>query len=113
MPGPKRKWTDEDLVRAVKSSVTVAGVRRMLKESGSSSGERVILRHIKRLDLDVSHFKGQGWNRGNRMTQDEYAAKIAIILIKGIIPRRGLLPQLIRAGLKNHRCEQCGITEWQ
>jgi 5-methylcytosine-specific restriction endonuclease McrA len=54
----------------------------------TSSKPRTLVLRIKRLDLDTSHFLGQGW-------------------------RKGLKERLIREGLKQRKCEMCGRAGWR
>lgn len=58
----KRKWTDEQFIKAVESSLSYAEVLRKigLKEAGSNYD--TVKRKISELNLDTSHMTGQAWN---------------------------------------------------
>jgi hypothetical protein len=56
---PTRKWTDEELIEAVKTSYSIAQVLRKLKLDVSGANYRLIPMTIKSLNLDTSHFLGR------------------------------------------------------
>ena len=57
---------------------------------------------IDDLDLDISHFTGQGWNKDNfDYSRFRYGNKIK---------SRNALQAII--ALRGHKCENCGSTEW-
>lgn len=70
-------------------------------ESGSAIA--TIKSMIQELNLDVSHFTGQGWNKNNfDYSRFQYGKKI----------RGATMIQALTA-LRGWRCENCGLTEWQ
>ena len=103
------KYTKQQLIEAVKSSTSVRQVlgKLGLKEAGgnySSTKNR-----INQLSLDTSHFTGQGHNKGKKTGPKrplEY-----YLTDKPCLSHR-LKQRLIKEGYKDHRCEICGITEW-
>ena len=55
-----RTWSDEQLVGAVAASTSWRGVLRELGTSPTSAGAvRIVKRHVARLALDTSHFRGK------------------------------------------------------
>ena len=76
---------------------------------------------MRELGLDVSHFRGPGWARGE--TKDTHAslARIArvrslpddqVFILGSLITGKGLLNRLLRLGW-SYVCSACGIAEWQ
>lgn len=59
-----RNYTIEQLQEAVKDSFSVAEVCRKIGIKGLGGNIRTIKQKIAQLDLDVSHFTGQLWNKG-------------------------------------------------
>jgi hypothetical protein len=56
----RRTWNDDQLRRAVESSVSWRAVARVLGLKSESAGViRTVKRHAARLELDTSHFTGQ------------------------------------------------------
>lgn len=106
-----RKWTDDQLVAAVAASVSMAEVHRRLGLKVAGGTQSSLFRHARRLGLDVSHFKGQGWGRGQYKRPEEVRSSLVPLLRKGT-QITGLRDRLIAAGLKKAKCEECGITEW-
>ena len=101
-----KKWerfTRQEIEQFVKESSSYAQLSIKCgysKESGNSTPS--IKKMIEDLDLDVSHFKGQGWNKNNfDYSRFQYGKKIkSSQALQAIVALRG------------HKCEQCGLTEW-
>ena len=60
MANIKNSFTDQQLIDAVKESFSKAEVMRKLNLIASGGNYSTIDRNIKRLNLDTSHFTGQG-----------------------------------------------------
>jgi hypothetical protein len=58
------RFTDEDLIAAVRSSFSIARVLMALGLSPTGANYRAMHAHFSRLALDTSHFTGQGHLRG-------------------------------------------------
>lgn len=112
---PLRSWTDDDLREAVKSSVSVAAVQRQLGYEPSGGMHRCIVGHIRRLGLDTRHFTGQAWARGTRGRCGYKPRSLAEILVRDSTYTNSgnLRKRLIASGLKEPRCERCGLDRWQ
>lgn len=112
--GQRRQWSDDDLCAAVLASQSRAEVQRRLGYQPSGGIHRWINAHIQRLGLDTSHFTGQSWMRGQRRTRAEVRRSLDSVLVRGSIHgSSGLRDRLIRAGLKQQRCEICGLDTWR
>jgi hypothetical protein len=63
----QRRYSDDDLTAAVRSSRSWRGVMRELGLSATSAGaQRSVRRHVARLGLDATHFTGQRrWTDGD------------------------------------------------
>ncbi len=107
-----RTWTDAQLTDAVAASSSMAEVHRRLGLKVAGGTQSALFRHAQRLGLDVSHFKGQGWSRGQYKRPDEVAASLMPLLRKGC-KVWDLRDRLIASGLKEARCEECGLVEWR
>jgi 5-methylcytosine-specific restriction endonuclease McrA len=94
-----RNYTDEDIIRFAKEVKSIAGLLRKLNLKVVGGNYANIKRNLQRLDIDTSHWTGQGWNK-DAQTKDwqDYT--------KGAY----LKPHLIK--LKGHKCERCNNTEW-
>ena len=109
----RRKWTDEQLIQAVKDSRSVAQVIEKLGLKPAGGNYKTINTKIAELGLDVSHFKGQGWNTGEDYKPIKEAIPLEKILVKDSnYQSYKLAKRLLKEGLKEHKCEKCGNTEW-
>lgn len=110
-----RAWSDDDLRDAVEQSVSIAGVLRRLGYEPSGGMHRFISGHIRRLELDTSHFTGQSWAKGRRLSTGFTARPLVEILVANstYTSSGGLRRRLIREGLKEARCEICGLDTWR
>jgi 5-methylcytosine-specific restriction endonuclease McrA len=111
----RRKYTEDLLIKAVAVSVSYAGTLKFLglKPAGANYGN--VKRHILELQLDISHWKGQGWNKGQTFGPRRAISEYLIdntLRIRPHINSNSLRKRLIREGLKEAKCECCGITEW-
>ena len=110
--GGEVRWTDDDLRVAVRESTTMSGVLRSLGYRPSGGTHRYFVGHIRRLQVDTTHFKGQGWAKGSRR-EVTTVLPLEQLLVKGSL-RSGasIRKRLVAAGLKEDRCEDCGRTDW-
>lgn len=93
-----RRYTDADVTSAVKQSKSIAGVCRQIGLVPIGGNYKTIGKTINRLDLDVKHFTGQGWNIGNYKPVSSHKSREH--LKAGLVRDRG------------HKCEGCGLTKW-
>ena len=110
----KRKWTDQDFVEAVQTSLSYAQVLEKLHLRVAGSNYETVKRKISELHLDVSHMTGKAWNQGVRYTPLRQAQPLSEILVEHstFMNANHLRERLLREGVKQHKCERCGNTEW-
>ncbi len=107
----RRKWTEIDLVEAARDSRSIRQVlgKLKLREAGGNYSQIQKFLHI--YNINTSHFKGRGWNKGSKIP---FQAKISLenILQKGsTFQSFKLKARLFRDGLKKRQCELCGWKE--
>ncbi|MHA6629655.1 HNH endonuclease signature motif containing protein [Pseudonocardia sichuanensis] len=112
-PRTARRFRDEDLIAAVKLEQTVHGVLRRLGFSTTGGMFRYVVAHIRRLDLDTSHFRGRAWARGMRRPYTRITPLEELLVAGSTKTSSTLRKRLIAAGIKPAHCEQCGLSEWQ
>jgi hypothetical protein len=99
------------VAEAVAASSSFAGACRYLGLDETRHRRR-LMRAVEAFGLDVSHFSGQGWRKGSR-TPVIRARPLAEILCAGRISNSSdVRRRLLAEGLKEHRCEGCGLREW-
>lgn len=110
-----RAWTDADLTAAVAAGRSVHDVLRRLGYTPNGGVFRSITAHIRRLELDTSHFGGgQAWARGRRFP-GRNSRPLEELLVVGSTSGSGssLRRRLIKDGVKPDHCEECGLREWR
>jgi hypothetical protein len=106
------KYTKEELQTAVRASYSIAQVCRMLHIKAAGGNYTTLKQKFEDWDVDTSHFRGQGWNIGLKFKPNP-KMPLAQILVNGsrYQPYK-LKRRILAAGLKVHKCESCGFTEW-
>ena len=67
---------------------------------------------LDQYNIDISHFRGQGWNTGLNFRPTK-PKEIQEILVKGsTFQSYKLKLRLFQDNLKEKKCERCGNTEW-
>ena len=110
----KRRWTDIQFIDAVKNSISYAQVISKLGLKPAGSNYDTVKRKIKELNLDCSHMIGQGWNCGEKYKAIKQVRPLTEVLVEHStwVNTNSLRKRLIKEGLKEYKCECCGITEW-
>ncbi len=94
-----RKYTDEDLIRCAIEVKSLAGLLRKLNLIPAGGSYANIKRLLQKLNVDCSHWTGQGWSKDKQKKDWADYTKVA-----------RLKPHLIK--LRGHTCERCGIVQW-
>jgi hypothetical protein len=113
--GARRTWTDEDLADAVRLSRSYAEVVTKLGLNQGGGTHQHIELHMRRLGLQFDHRDSHAWMRDPGANTGGRPMPLADILIcdSSYTSSGRLRGRLIRAGLKEARCEACGLTEWR
>ena len=108
----KRTYTNQELAAATAAATSIRQVLVQLGLAPAGGNYSSIRRRIAELQLDNSHFRGQGWRKGldrpvvQARTLDE-------VLRKGVVVQSFKLKRrLLSEGLKAHLCESCGLSDW-
>ena len=113
----KRKClsTDEEFRQAVAGRLSVRQVLSAIGLVPAGGNYKTVHTRIRQLGLDTSHFTGAGWNVGARYRAFGKCSPLAEILIEGSDYHftHGLKKRLLKENVKQHRCEECGLSEWR
>lgn len=102
--------SDDEFAAAVRESRSIAEALRRLGLDPRSDYD-FFHRKRRALALGIDHFSGQAW-RGK--TRGVSRRRLMDLLRKGgLINTSRLKQRLFEAGLKDRRCEWCGITRWR
>lgn len=114
----KRKWTDEQLIEAVKTSKSYSQVIQKLGLKLCGGTHAHIKLNIRKLGLDTEHITGQGWCTGElhkKFIKNFVKIPTEKILVKDseYTSTHRLKHRLFREGLLEQKCSSCGLgTEW-
>lgn len=109
-----RTWDDDGLREAVAAARSIAGVIRALGLKVGGSVYILIKGRIAELGLDMSHFTGQAWCTGLTSPTRGRTRPLEQILVadSDYVYTDGLRKRLLKAGLKQAKCELCDRTTW-
>lgn len=104
----KRSWTREGLIEAAKESVSKRMLlsRLGLKEAGGNYAQ--VNKYLKEYAVDISHFTGRAWNRGNRGGYRPRTPTFEILQKGSGFQSFKLKKRLFKENLKKPECEECG-----
>jgi hypothetical protein len=106
----QRKYTDDQLIEAVLSSVSVRQVLIKIGLSPQGGSYASIQNRIKKLCIDISHFKGQGWNKD--MTFVPKQSLDIYLTNKKPMQSNKLRIRLLKENLLPYECAMCKRTKW-
>ena len=110
----RARVTDQEFAAVVQASKTVSDVVRTLGGRPSGGMHRWATSRIRALGLDIDHFDRHAWLRTNPMGGARTRTPLAEVLVLGSrFASSDVRRRLIAAGLKEARCEGCGLDEWQ
>ena len=99
-----RNFSEDQIREIVATSYSNREVASKLGYEKDGGGTMDSLKKMyEELNLDTSHFKGQGWNKGNY----DYT-----LFTKRNIKKTGSKLAAPLIALRGQKCECCGITEW-
>lgn len=101
----KKQFTKEEMEEIVKSSFTVKECLEKMKRSTIGGNYRTFYRYKDLYGLDTSHFNPE---IRKIKSAKEYFNKKGTYIKSSL-----LLEKLIKEGLKERKCEECGLSEWR
>lgn len=108
-----KKYTDDDFTDAIKNSVSISQTLKKLNLRPTGGNYVVAKRRINLLNLDTSHFTGQGYLKGKTHNWKK-SIPLNEILIKDstYTNTSGLRKRLIKEKIFEQKCYRCGLTYW-
>jgi hypothetical protein len=107
------KRTRAEFEAAVQEVSSIAGMCRFMGLKPSGGNYRLMHNAIKNYNLDVSHFRGQGWNVGQKFKPNPSIPLTQILVKESTYQSYKLKNRLIKEGFKKCICESCGLMKWQ
>jgi Zn finger protein HypA/HybF involved in hydrogenase expression len=105
------KYTKDILEPVIKDSKSWAEVCRKFQVTPATGTQSHIKSKARKLQIDFSHFVGQGWSKGT-VARNKRNTEYFLVEDGAFINSAKLLKRLIKEGLKEKKCEMCGLTEW-
>lgn len=107
----RNKYTKELLEPLIKNSLNWAQVCRSLNIKPACGTQTHVKKRSIDFGIDFSHFTGQAWSRGKRLSYKKVIDNYLSGEIK--INSHALKNRLINEGIKEKKCENCGLSEWK
>lgn len=105
-------YTKEKLQAAVFESYSIAEVCRKLGIKAAGGNYTTLKQKFIEFDIDISHFRGQGWNIGLAMKPNPKKPLSKILIANSSYQPYKLKRRLLEEGLKKAVCESCDLEEW-
>lgn len=101
------RYSDEQLQAASAMCHSMAGVLRTLGVKPSGGSNSHYKRRIEAAGIDISHFTGQGHNKGKVSNQRRNASSVLVLRTEGARAKSSqLVRALLEAGIE-HACTKC------
>ena len=107
----KKKWTEDQLRIATKSSFSIRQVLFKLGLIPAGGNYSQVKKYIDKYGLDISHFKGKGWNLGRKGYFRPLIPLKRILVNNSTYQSYKLKRRLLREKLKLEECEECGWSK--
>ncbi len=108
-----RKWTDDQLIEAIKTTTSLRQTLLKLGLCGRGGGSySTIQQHIKKMNLNTSHWTGQVWNK-NRKSPSSRRRPLEDFLVENSLPLDSKTKKRLRqANILGSTCQACGLGDW-
>lgn len=104
------KYTEQELRKACADNFSYHRVLCQLGVTPAGGNYATLKKAIKYFNIDISHFTGQGWNKGKKhgpkRSLDDYLSN------KFPIKTYSLKRRLLAEGIFQHKCYNCNNEEW-
>lgn len=110
----KYKHSESQIISAVKNSLSIAQVCRILNIKPCGGNYKTLKQKFKLWKIDISHFTGAAWNQGEKFINFSKKIPLREILVKNSTygSTTHLKHRLFKEGYKKEICEKCGIVKW-
>jgi hypothetical protein len=108
----RSRYTDSQLIAAVEKSTSIRQVLGILGLAEAGGNYSIVQHRIRCLGIATSHFKGQGWKKGNHSPVIQPKDLSKILQKNSLFQSYKLKKRLFAEGLKDRICENCQNSEW-
>ena len=110
--GSRPSYTADQLREAVSKSRSMRQTLIHLGLAPAGANYATAKREISKLGIDISHFTGQSWRRGNKTPMWPARPLDELLVVDSPAKTSSIRKRLLREAKKEHRCEGCGLSEW-
>ena len=105
-----RTHNDEQITEAVRKSSSIREVLGRLGLAQAGGNYKEFRKHIERLGLDITHFRGKGHGKAPYVSRP-----LSEILVEQstYTNNNALRLRLLRAGMIEAVCAECRLTDWR
>ena len=109
----KDHFSKENLETIVNESYSKAEVLRKLGLAAKGGNYKNLDKWLQEHNINCDHFTGQAWTKGKGSTNKVAQIKLEDVLKENVDYRSATLKErLWKEGLKEQKCEICGISSW-
>ena len=109
----KDHFSKENLENVAKESYSKAEVLRKLGLAAKGGNYKNLDKWLQEHNINCDHFTGQAWTKGKGSTNKVAQIKLEDVLKENVDYRSATLKErLWKEGLKEQKCEICGISSW-
>lgn len=109
----RRRWKDEDFIKAVKESISVAETLRAIGLQVTGSNYKTVHRTVARMGLNTDHWLGQSHLQGKSHKWTKKTPLTEIMLENSTYgSTSSLKSRMVREGILTYECAVCGISSW-
>lgn len=105
-----RKYTEEDLKIAIKTSTSMRQVLQTLGVAPYGGNYQVLKKAITYFHLSTDHFTGQGWRKDKEFIPKRPLSNY--LSNQYPIQSNKLKKRLLKEGLVTYKCSVCGLDVW-
>ena len=110
--GKPRTYTDNQFIDAVETSTSIRQVLAKLGLKEAGGNYKVAQQRMKKLGISLADGpNGQGWSKGKTLGPKKPIENY--LKENSVVQSFRLRNRLLTEGIKEHKCEECGITEWR
>lgn len=109
----KTTYTEQEFIEVVKTNYSIASCLMALGLKQYGGNYKTFHAKIKYLNLDITHFTGQGHLKGKTHNWSN-PKPLNKILVKNstYLTTSSLKKRILKEGLLEYKCSECGIKEW-
>ena len=111
---PRQNINDNDIINSCKEGISRSGVLKYFNlDPTTNANINWINKKIKNLNIDISHWLGQGYLKGKTHNWgNEIPLEKILVEQSSYTSLNNLKKKLIKAKLLEYKCDKCGLTKW-